>query len=288
MTYPVSRRSFLATSAAAAGRPCSTCSPRLRRRHDYYGGLPIGIQSYSLRNFKTDEAIRHVQGLGLHYVEFFGAHFSPAASPEQIDGDEEDARPRPRSWLNAHGVHNFTKDHEANKKLFDFAKAPASATSRPIPARRIRSTASTSWWPNTTCGSPSTTTAPGALYDKVGNVVDGDQGARQANRRLRRFRALPPQWRGPRRVRPRPRDRVYGVHIKDVDNRSRRPAHVVLGKGHLDVVGLFKSSADRSISRPTAPCRSNTKPTPTTPIDDIALPGSREGSDRQRRQLTAS
>src|SRR5262249_19869833 len=88
---------------------------------DAWGGFPVGVQSYSLRNYKLPEALRHLQGMGVHFVEFAGTHFPLTATDEQIAEalklcEAADLK------ASAHAVNPFSKDHEKNKKVFDFAK----------------------------------------------------------------------------------------------------------------------------------------------------------------------
>src|SRR5439155_5733636 len=91
MPLSLSRRRFLALSSAATLGATFFDAPRilsaagLNLADDPYGGFPMGVQSYSLRNFNTLEAVRHIQGLGVHYAEFFGKHLDPAATQEKID-----------------------------------------------------------------------------------------------------------------------------------------------------------------------------------------------------------
>src|SRR5205807_1736544 len=117
----LSRRRFLALSAASAVGaswievPKILSAAGLADSKDAWGGFPVGVQSYSLRNYKLPEAIRHLQGMGVHYVEFAGTHLPPTARDEQIaealklcaDADLK---------VSAHGVNAFSKDHEKNRK----------------------------------------------------------------------------------------------------------------------------------------------------------------------------
>ena len=57
-TDPVSRRHFLGTTLA--GTSALLLPAALRGAEaDPYKGLKVGLQSYTLRNFSTDEAIAH-------------------------------------------------------------------------------------------------------------------------------------------------------------------------------------------------------------------------------------
>src|SRR5439155_10923993 len=123
----LSRRRFLALSAAtAAGAswfeiPKVLSAAGLADAKDAWGGFPVGVQSYSLRNYKLPEAIRHLQGMGVHYVEFAGTHLPPTASDEQI-ADALKLCESADLKVSAHGVNAFWKDHDKNRKIFDFAK----------------------------------------------------------------------------------------------------------------------------------------------------------------------
>ena len=85
MTLSLPRRRFLALSAAAAAGATFFDAPRvlsaagLNLADDPFGGFPLGVQSYSLRNFGTVESIRHIKGMGLHYAEFYGKHLDTKA-----------------------------------------------------------------------------------------------------------------------------------------------------------------------------------------------------------------
>src|SRR5262249_51408168 len=87
-----------------------------------YGGFRLGIQSYTLRKFPTDRVIEIVHtDLGLTAIEFYGSHLATTATDEQIKKIKDDTS-AVGIKLTSHGVNNFTKNHEANRKIFEFAK----------------------------------------------------------------------------------------------------------------------------------------------------------------------
>jgi sugar phosphate isomerase/epimerase len=90
---------------------------------DEYGGLPMGIQSYTLRSVTFDKMLDAMQNdLKLHYVELFGNHLPANSTPTKLEA----ARKRlAAAGVKAvsYGVNEFTKDHEQNRKLFEFAKS---------------------------------------------------------------------------------------------------------------------------------------------------------------------
>src|SRR5262245_25569161 len=116
----IDRRSFLAATAATAATAAGLrAHAPLRADLD---GITLGVQSYTYRNFDLDAALKRMKELGLKHAEFYSAHIPPNSSPEKIKEvlklcKEYEVTPV------GFGVQRFTKDHDANKKLFDFGKA---------------------------------------------------------------------------------------------------------------------------------------------------------------------
>lgn len=246
MLPSLSRRRLLALSAAAAAGATWFDAPRilaaahLTAADDAFGGFPVGVQSYSLRNFNTDEVVRHLQGMGVHYAEFYSKHLDTGASDAKIAEvlallEKADIK------LAGHGVHGFGKDHVANKKLFEFAKKAGVKviTANPeassfdsldelVKEYDIRIAIHNH--------------GPGALFDKLESVTKAIAG------RDKRIGACVDcghylrSGEDPVKCVLELGDRVYGVHIKDEkETGTPKSANVVIGRGHLDVVGLFKA-----------------------------------------------
>jgi sugar phosphate isomerase/epimerase len=278
MTAAVSRRRFLAATSAAAAAGAAWFDVRhflaaagaaengKGPAADLYGGLPMGIQSYTLRNFKVDQAIRHVEGLGLHYIEFFSAHYPLNADADQV-ARMNALLAKPQIKPTAHGVNGFSKDHAANRRVFEFAKRAGIKTITADPA------------PDSFDSLDKLVAefdvriaihnhGPGARYDKLASVqkaVAGHHkliGACVDTGHTLRSDEDPVKWiheLGPR---------VFALHIKDVAERKAQTHDVVIGTKHLDLVGMFKAMkkvkfpADGSIS---LEYESN----PANPIDDV-------------------
>ncbi|QOV90338.1 sugar phosphate isomerase/epimerase [Humisphaera borealis] len=85
---------------------------------DIYGGLKMGIQSYSLRDRSFEKMLDAMKNdLKLKYVECYPAHTAgraPTANLKML----EDAGVKMVSY----GVVGFGKDEKANRALFDIAK----------------------------------------------------------------------------------------------------------------------------------------------------------------------
>jgi len=275
MLPSLSRRRFLALSTAAAAGATWFDSPRILRAagladaKDPWGGFPVGVQSYSLRNYSVEEAIRHLQGMGVHYVEFTGKHLPVEATDEQAAAIKKllaDAGIK----ISAHGVNNFSKNHEANKKLFDFAKRIGFKTLSANPQPDAETFASL----DKLAAEYDIRIAihnhgPGALYDKldsvkkivaghdkrIGACVDCGHFLRSGEDPVKCVLELS--------------DRVHGVHLKDEkETNTKASSNVVIGKGHLDVVGLFK--ALRQIKFPADGALSlEYEANPMNPIDEM-------------------
>ena len=116
---PLSRRSFLAATAAAVAAPSvlGRTAPA-----DPWGGFTVGIQSYTFRKFTLERALKTCQDLGLKYAEFYNGHINPNSTPAAVKAYVKQCGDFDVTPI-AFGVERFTKDHEKNKKLFEFGKS---------------------------------------------------------------------------------------------------------------------------------------------------------------------
>ena len=242
----VNRRGFLqhtaALAAAATGASLSGTLSSAAVTDDPYRGLPIGVQSYSLRNYDVQQAIRHIQGLGVHFVEFSLQHLPLDSSPEQIA--QLQARLKQAELaISGHGVNEFSADHAANRRVFEFAhklgirNLPANpkpdsfdSLERLVEEYNIRIAIHNH--------------GPGALYDKLDSVQQAVRnrhkliGACVDTGHTLRSNEDPVKWIHELGA------RVFALHVKDVAEKQDRTRNVVLGTGHLDVVGMFKALRD--------------------------------------------
>lgn len=241
------RRQFVRSSAlagtailaAGAVQPLIASASPSNSPKDEFGGFPIGVQSYSLRNFNTAEAVRHINGLGLKYVEFYSKHMNPAGTAEHL-AEVKALCKKAGISINAHGVSSFTKDHDANRKTFEFAKRAGIKNITANPQKdsfdsldklceefKIRICIHNH--------------GPGALYDKISDVskmvkdrhpligacIDTGHFIRSKEDPVQAVYDL--------------KGRVFALHVKDEEKREKRSRNVVIGTGHLDLVALFKA-----------------------------------------------
>jgi sugar phosphate isomerase/epimerase len=121
---PIGRRDFLKASAVAgavalAGRLAA--APE-KITDEQFAGFTVGAQSYTFRKFPLERALKMTQDQGLKYVEFYNGHVPNNSSPEKITEVKKLCGEHGISPV-AFGVERFTKNHDANKKLFEFAAA---------------------------------------------------------------------------------------------------------------------------------------------------------------------
>jgi inosose dehydratase len=266
MNMSFSRRRFIALGAAAAAGATLMDIPQVLGEEDPYGGFPIGVQSYSLRNFNALEAIRHIQGMGLHHVEFFGRHFPLNSTAEQIK-QRLDLLEKAEISISAHGVNSFTANHEANKAVFAFAKRAGfnCITANPQPDSFDSL--------DKLCAEYKIRIAihnhgPDAIYDKISDVTNAVKGRHPLVGACVDTGHFIRSKEDPVKAVVELGKRVFALHVKDEAKQEKRSHNVVIGSGHLDVPGLFQAlvkidfPADGSISL-------EYEANPENPIDDM-------------------
>jgi sugar phosphate isomerase/epimerase len=120
---PLDRRRFLGAGASALAL---AVAPALhaeeKKEDDPFGGFKLGAQSYTFREFNLEQALQRMQKLGLKYGEFYSKHCPMSDKPAVLEAFLSRCKEysvTPLAW----GVQAFTKDHDANKRVFEFGKA---------------------------------------------------------------------------------------------------------------------------------------------------------------------
>lgn len=241
----LSRRHFLGAAAAAAVPVLAgsrlAAQSRFQAR-DELGGFPLGVQSYSLRNFDLQQCLRQIQELGLHFVEFYSKHMPLEINAEQLAATRQ-LLSAADIQVNAHGVSDFSKNHEANRKIFEFAKLVGVKNLTANPAKDSFDSL------DKLCAEYDIRICihnhgPGALYDKISDVVgivkdrhpnigaciDTGHFIRSGEDPVKAVREL--------------KGRVFALHVKDEAEQKPNSHNVIIGQGHLDLVGLFQALRD--------------------------------------------
>lgn len=272
-----SRRKFL---GAAAGAAATLATGRLVRGAEAkgdYAGFNLGLQSYTLRDFPVDQALQEINKLGLHGVELFQSHFSSQSSDSDIEAMKSKTLALGIKIL-GHGVNPFTKDHEANRRWFEFAKKAGIRNLSADPTEDSFDSL------DKLCEEYQIRIAihnhgPGARYDKVADVLNAIKGhspligacadlghyIRSAEDPVRAIHLL--------------EGRLFGIHLKDFAEQKAKTEGVILGKGHLDVAGVFK--ALKKVNFPADGCLVlEYEENPKDPLADVraCLAAAREGA----------
>ena len=233
------RRGFLSLGAGAA---LASLLPRplfARLQGDpAYAGFAMGIQTYSLRAFDFDRVLEIMKDLGLKNAEFFGGKQMQVTDDKaKIDGWKQklDAA---GIRIMAFGVQGFSKDHAANKKSFEFAKAMGfSCFSANPSADSFESLAELTKEYGVTIAIHNhgpedkrygkleqVQAAVSKWPEAIGVCVDTGHVLRAGEDPVQWIKALGP--------------RVHDVHLKDAS--APNTFHIV-GKGKLDTVGVLKT-----------------------------------------------
>ena len=122
MSSNLNRRDFLCASAVGLAAATVSRSAFAAEPKDPYLGLKMGIQSYSLRGFKVEEALEQTKTLGLKYWEAFPNHIPMGTVPKHIQ-TQKDLLSKAGITLLSYGVVGFDGNETSAREKFDFAKA---------------------------------------------------------------------------------------------------------------------------------------------------------------------
>ncbi len=253
MNEPIlSRRRFLQTSACAgavAALPALAGAAQVAQpANDAFGGFTVGIQSYSYRNFSRERAFEQIQKLGLRFVELYRGHVPTNATEAQlraVRGELEKFRLTPIAF----GVERFTKDHAANRRLFEFARNlgarylsadPDPDSFDSLDKLVAEFNIAIAIHPHGPSGKQlhrwySAERIMKAVRDRhrlIGSCLDTGHLIRSAQNPFNEKLDSAQQVRAMGA-------RNFGLHLKDHDNKARRD--VVYGRGVLDVTGVLRA-----------------------------------------------
>jgi sugar phosphate isomerase/epimerase len=220
----VPRRSIFADSGRSAERP---------------NPLALGLQSYTLREFPVEKAIELAKELGFAHVEFTRKHISPETPPAELDTVRRKMADLGLR-ISAQGVNPFAKNHAANRRVFELAKRMGNRNISADPSEdsfdsleklvaeyNIRIAIHNH--------------GPGTRYDKIADVLKAIKGR---DPRIGACADLGHYIRSaedPVKAVTLFGDRLYGIHLKDFGETKKDAKGVVLGRGHLDVLAVYKA-----------------------------------------------
>src|SRR5665213_2358479 len=89
MSNSVNRRDFLQAGAFGLAAMAVSRNAFAAAEKDPYLGLKMGLQSYSLREFKVEKALEMTNMLGLKYWEAYPNHIPMGSVPKHIETQKE-------------------------------------------------------------------------------------------------------------------------------------------------------------------------------------------------------
>ena len=230
------RRSFLqTTSLIAAGAACGTLRGAAQTAEP--GAPRLGIQLYSLRGYKLDEALKHASEMGFEQVEFYGGMLATNASDEEIAETKKKVANLGLS-VSGHGVNKLTKDAAENRRIFEFARKLGATciTADPdldsfdsldelVKEFDIRIAIHNH--------------GPGHRYNKAIDVLRVIEGREERIGACADLGHYIRSGQGAPEVIRLLKGRLYGIHLKDFAEMKDKTKGVILGKGHLNVEEVF-------------------------------------------------
>lgn len=199
----------------------------------------LGIQLYSLREFKVEQALHYAKDVGFETVEFYSGMFPVESSQEQIDAIVGMVK-KMGLTISAHGVNGFSKDDAANRRTFEFAKKAGiktiSADPNPDSFESLNSLvkefdiqiAIHNHGPTHRYNKALDVLRAIEKHDvRIGACADLGHYIRSGENPVDVIRLL--------------KGRLYGVHLKDFAEMKDQTRGVILGKGHLDCTAVFEA-----------------------------------------------
>lgn len=235
-----------------------------------FAGFPIAIQSWTFRMSSVEDALAQIASLGITRVELSpqASHFGYPATAEQIAAM--------RDLLAQHGLDCVTTgleptsaDHEANRAVFEYARALGLRTIMVDPApdaldslealvaeydirigihnhgegfrySRIADVAA----------------ALDGRDERIGCIVDTGHYTRVGEDPVAALRTFA--------------GRVYGLHLKDVVAANPAAPDAILGQGVVDLVGVFRALRDIAIHA-DASISVEYEANPSAPYEDLVV-----------------
>jgi sugar phosphate isomerase/epimerase len=261
-TPALSRRRLLAAAAAsAASSPLAAIA-----REAAAADLNLGIQLYSLRGYKAEEAMKHARDIGFRFVEFYGDMFPVNSDAAAIAAMKKKVADLGLT-ISAHGVNGFGGDAAANRKVFEFAKAAGIPTISADPAPEAFASLD-ELVKEFDIRIAIHNHGPKHRYNKVVDVLRAIEGhdprigacadlghyIRSAEKPVEVIRLL--------------KGRLYGIHLKDFQDMQDVTKGVILGKGHLDVPAVIAALVQTGFPKDGA-LSLEYEENPQNPLDDI-------------------
>lgn len=230
------RRGFLQKSSILAAVAASGMLPRTARAAEA-GAPKLGIQLYSLRGYKVDEALKHAADLGFEQVEFYSGMLPLDSSDEVIAATKKKVADLGMT-ISGHGVNHFTKDAAANRKMFEFAKKVG------VPCMSADPDFDSFDSLNELVKEFDIRIAihnhgPNHRYNKAADVLRVIEGRDERIGACADLGHYIRSGQNSTEVIRLLKGRLFGIHLKDFAEMKDQTKGVILGKGHLNVEAVF-------------------------------------------------
>lgn len=236
-TSPLARRDFL--RVAAAGTAGLMLAPAWAAdEKDPYAGFKMGIQSYSLRGFKVDQALEHSKTLGLKYWESFPGHIPLSNVPKHV-AEQKKLLADAGVTLLSYGVVPFDANETRARELFEFARSMGMKALSADPAKdKATFDLLDKLVAEYDVAIAIHNHGPGHRYDKIDDVWEQIKdrhpkvGACVDTGHYLRSKESPVA------AIEKFGKRVFSVHLKDVKDATK---FTIIGEGDLDILGCLKA-----------------------------------------------
>jgi len=228
-----------------------------------YGGFKVGIQSYSLRGYSVEDALKHSKKLNLKYWEAYPRHLPMGTLPAHT-AKQKAMLDAAGITLAAYGVIGFSADETKAREAFDYAKAMGLMSISANPAKNketfdlLEKLTEEYKIPIAIHNH-----GPGALYDKVSDILEMVEGRSNMIGACVDTGHYLRSDEDPVDVIQQLGKRVHGIHLKDVrtirseeekerllkELPKKRANHLkkegkiftILGEGELNIVGVLRA-----------------------------------------------
>lgn len=240
----LTRRSLL--KAAALSAACSTigrveslsAAPSASDDKQFHG-LRVGVASYSLREFPITEALQNIRRLGVHYLSLKDIHLPLSSTPEQRRQVRQQAEDMGLS-ITSCGVIYLRNDEDQMHQAFDYVRdlgasiavVGVSRDMLPLLDKVIRSyelkVAIHNHGPD-----DKLFPSPRQVYDAVKGIDRRIGLCMDIGHTFRMHEDLVDDVK-------RTRDRLYSMHLKDLDSDHVDAKGVPVGTGVLPTISLLR------------------------------------------------
>jgi sugar phosphate isomerase/epimerase len=243
--FESSRRTFLATAAAALAAPTLTDTLAFAGgqppKPAPAGGLKIGVASYSLRKFTLDQTLEILKDMKVQYANFKDVHLPRTDPPETIKANRQKIEAAGITIMGG-GTITWKDDNEAEiRKDFEYAKLAGFplivCSPNPQAIGTIEKVVKEfdikiaihnhgpedKWYPT-----PKDALAVLKNRDpRMGCCMDIGHATRGGADIVESVKLLGP--------------RLLDLHMKDLASKTAKDSQVEVGKGVLDIPGLFRA-----------------------------------------------